>query len=200
VRLLYFITHADVVIDPEVPVTEWGLSERGMKRHLEFAERCPEVGSVWSSKERKAREGAEILAAAQGMAARRVAALHENDRSATGYLPGPEFEAVADEFFASPEESVRGWERAVDAQRRVLACLQWIVSDAPSGDMAVVAHGGIGALTRAHLLGEPISRAHEQPAGQDGRMGGHVMVIGLPGWTLEQDWTLIETFGDGEGT
>ena len=47
--------------------------------------------------------------------------LGENDRSSTGYLPKAEFEAVADAFFARPEESVRGWERAVDAQRRIVA-------------------------------------------------------------------------------
>ena len=152
-RQLFFITHGDVVIDPAVPVPEWGLNETGRARHEAFNAHAPAFGSVWSSKERKAREGAEILAAAQGMSPRRVAALHENDRSATGYLPGAEFEAVVAEFFGKPEESVRGWERAVDAQRRVIAALQWIATDAPSGDIAVVAHGGVGALTRAHVLG-----------------------------------------------
>jgi hypothetical protein len=34
--------------------------------------------------------------------------MHENDRSATGFLPPPEFEAVADAFFVRPLESVRG--------------------------------------------------------------------------------------------
>jgi len=29
-RSLFFITHPDVVSDPEVPVAEWPLSERGL--------------------------------------------------------------------------------------------------------------------------------------------------------------------------
>lgn len=45
--------------------------------------------------------------------------MHENDRSATGFLPPSEFESVADEFFAKPEVRVRGWEPAIDAQARI---------------------------------------------------------------------------------
>ena len=35
-------------------------------------------------------------------------------------MPPEEFEYTADLFFAHPEESIRGWERASDAQRRVM--------------------------------------------------------------------------------
>jgi hypothetical protein len=31
-RWVYFITHPDVVINPEVPVPQWSLSERGKER------------------------------------------------------------------------------------------------------------------------------------------------------------------------
>ena len=34
---------------------------------------------------------------------------------------------MADAFFAKPEESVRGWERAVDAQARVAAAVDDIL-------------------------------------------------------------------------
>ncbi|MBY6115868.1 phosphoglycerate mutase family protein [Mameliella alba] len=191
-RRLFFITHADVVMEPEVPVPEWRLSDRGRARHEAFARVCPPVGSVYCSMERKAVDGAEILAAAQGLRARSVLALHENDRSATGYLPPEEFEAVADAFFARPREKVRGWERAIDAQARVVMTLKRVLAEAPEGDLAVVAHGGIGALLRAHLLGVGIDRSHDQPAGG----GGHVMTVGLPGWQLLSDWTRIEEFAE----
>ncbi len=135
-------------------------------------------------------DGAEILAAAQGLTARHVPSLHENDRSATGYLPPEEFEQVADAFFANPREPVRGWERAIDAQARVVTTLKRLVAGVRQGDIAVVAHGGIGALFRAHLLDAPIDRTHDQPRGG----GGHVMVVALPGWTLLQDWHRIEAF------
>ena len=98
-----------------------------------------------------------------------VAELHENDRSATGYLPPEQFEAVADRFFAEPETSVLGWERAVDAQARIVACVRGIVErDATAGDIVIAAHGGVGALLLAHLLGEPISRRLDQPGSGGG--------------------------------
>lgn len=187
---LWYVTHADVVIDPEVPVPDWGLTDRGRARHLAFGRRVSGIGSVFCSSERKAIEGANIIADAHGLVARQVLSLHENDRSSTGYLPGPEFEATADAFFARPRERVRGWERAIDAQYRIVATLKRVVAEAPKeGDIVVVAHGAVGALLRAHLLGDSISRSHDQP---QGRGGGHVMGIRLPDWELEQDWTAIE--------
>ena len=187
---LWYVTHADVVIDSEVPVPDWGLTERGRARHHAFAERISGIGSVFCSFERKAVEGAEIIAAAHGMLARPVLSLHENDRPATGYLPGPEFEATADAFFARPREKIRGWERAIDAQYRIVATLKRVVGEAPKdGDIVVVAHGAVGALLRAHLLDDSISRSHDQP--QDVG-GGHCMAVRLPDWELEQDWTAIE--------
>jgi hypothetical protein len=58
--------------------------------------------------------------------ASKVADLGENDRSATGFLPPEEFERVADEFFGSPEKSARGWERAGDAQVRIVRAVEGI--------------------------------------------------------------------------
>ena len=187
-RRLYYLSHADVIIDPAVPVTDWGLSARGVARHEAFAARCPPLAAIWSSRERKAWEGAAPLAARQGLEVMQDTALHENDRSATGYLPSEAFEAMADAFFAAPEQNVRGWERAVDAQARTVAALHRLVATVAVGDLAVVGHGGVGALLRAHLLGAPIDRSHDQPPGG----GGHVMVVALPDWRLTQDWTRIE--------
>ena len=75
-----------------------------------------------------------------------------------------EFEATADLFFAHPTQSIRGWERAIDAQARVVAATNRVLAlPRPPGDVAIVAHGGVGALLLCHLLGEPISRARDQP-------------------------------------
>lgn len=197
-RRLYFITHANVQIDPDVPVPQWGLSDVGRARHETLNDRLGPVASIWCSAEQKAIDGAEILGLARGLTPQVREALHENDRSATGYLPPDAFEAMADAFFAQPEVSQRGWERAIDAQTRVIAALKKLVAEAPAGDIAVVAHGGIGALTRAHVLGQPISRAHDQPPGSG---GGNALAIVLPdpaspeaAWRLERGWNAIETW------
>ena len=106
----YFITHPEVMVDPNVPIESWGLSPAGRDRARLISRMCWDDGVVQiaSSTELKAIEAADILAAGVGRPVLRVAALGENDRSSTGYLPLTEFEAVADEFFAHPHVSVRG--------------------------------------------------------------------------------------------
>ena len=161
---IYLVTHAEVAVDPSVPVPDWGLSAAGRSRlaHLVALPWVRDLSAVVSSTERKAVETAEVLAAAAGVPLATDEALGENDRSATGYLPPAEFEAVADEFFARPDVSVRGWERAVDAQRRIVAAVGRVAA-AATGDVAVVAHGGVGALLLCSLLGVPVDRRYDQP-------------------------------------
>lgn len=171
-RTVYFVTHPDVLIDPTVPVPEWPLSPRGRER-MTRALALPwirGVRAVWCSTERKARDGAEILAAHLGMPIEELAELGENDRTATGYLSRAEFEAVADLFFSHPNESVRGWERALDAQRRIVAAIDEVLTASTDcgGDVAVVAHGGVGTLLLCHLRGDPIGRQYDQPPNNGG--------------------------------
>jgi broad specificity phosphatase PhoE len=153
------------VIDPGVPVPRWVLAPRRIARMRALAALPDMAGltSIWASTEAKSIEGAGLLAARLGLPVRVHPGLGENDRSATGYLPEDEFQRVADAFFAQPEHSVRGWERAIDAQARIAAAIADILADSPPGPVAVVAHGGVGALLRAHLAGAPIARSWDQP-------------------------------------
>ncbi len=162
---VYFITHPEVVIDPERPVPRWHLSDLGIARMRALAASAIMQGvtSIWASTETKAIEGAGLLAGARGLPVSVHAGLDENDRSATGYLPHEEFQRIADAFFARPQESVRGWERAIDAQHRVIGAFGTITSEAPAGDIAIVAHGGVGTLLYCHLAKQPIGRQHDQP-------------------------------------
>jgi broad specificity phosphatase PhoE len=184
---VFFVTHPEVLVDPTVPVPNWGLSPRGRERMAEYA-RSPEVArlaAVWSSAETKAVEAAAILADPLGLSPEVEEDLHENDRSATGFLPPPEFEQVANAFFASPEESIRGWERAIDAQTRVAAAVKRAVAASPDGDVAIVAHGGVGTLLLCKLLGEPIDRKRDQP------FQGHVFAFARESRRVLYPWRSI---------
>lgn len=186
-RRLLFITHADVRIDPDVPVDRWPLNDRGRARHAVFSasDAVAGVTAVYASAEQKAQDGAAILAQARGLRVQTVEALHENDRTATGYLPREDFEAMADAFFARPEVSVRGWERAADAQARICAAVRGIAAaDGTEGDIAIVAHGGVGALLLCDRMGVAISRAQDQPANG----GGNVLALALPDLSLIHGW------------
>ncbi len=156
VTVIHFITHPEVTIDPTVPVRDWPLSPLGTQRLHRALEQPWLAGTrtVFSSAERKARDAADIVAGHLGLSSLVITGLDENDRSATGYLPKAEFEAVADAFFAHPEASVRGWERAADAQRRIIEAVAHAVATArANGDIAIISHGGVGALLLCHLKG-----------------------------------------------
>ena len=187
-RTVFFITHPDVAIDPAVPVPAWPLSERGRARMRTALERpwVRGVRAIHCSTERKAIDAATILAEGLGIGFSTHAALGENDRSSTGYLPKPEFEALADAFFANPTVSVRGWERAVDAQARIVAAVAVALRAGPAdGDIAIVSHGAVGALLICALEGLPIGRAHDQPPGNGGYYFAFDFATRLPrhGWT-----------------
>jgi broad specificity phosphatase PhoE len=187
---VYFLTHPDVLIDAAVPVTDWPLSLRGAERMRAMLVQpwLSGIVHVASSTERKAMDGAAILAAHLALTPVAHADLGENDRSATGYLPKPAFEAMADAFFARPQESMRGWERAVDAQARIVRAVRAVLAAAPPGDVVVVSHGGVGALLACHLQRIPISRSADQPPGS----GGHLLAFDRADWTLRHDWRLAD--------
>ncbi|RYI26349.1 MAG: histidine phosphatase family protein [Acetobacteraceae bacterium] len=189
--ILHFITHPDVVIDPIVPMPEWPLSPEGVGRMGLALERpwMSQLGSVFSSAERKATDAARLIADRFRLSPVIIGELGENDRAATGYLPKAEFEAVANIFFAQPEQSVRGWERAVNAQRWIAAAVDRVIAEAPRNrDVAIVSHGGVGALLLCHLKGIPINQAEDQP----GAGGGCVYSFDLETRTMLSGWRRIE--------
>jgi broad specificity phosphatase PhoE len=193
---VYFVTHPYVLIDPAVTVPDWPLGPRGFARmRAMLAQSCiPGIVHVASSTERKARDDAAILATHLGLGPVARADLGENDRSATGCLPKPEIEATAEAFFAHTEASVRGSERARDAQTRIVAAMRATLAAAPTGDVAVVSHGGVGALLLSHLQTTPINHATDQPAGS----GGHVLAVDRDDWTLCHGWRLADSQSDCE--
>lgn len=187
---VFFVTHPEVVVDPLIPVPQWRLSPRGVGRvHLMLEQDwVADIGHIVASEERKAMDMAELLAGHLGLSYVTRADLGENDRSATGYLPRGEFETTADLFFEHPDRSVRGWEPARAAQARIVGAIDDISKAAPHVNMAVVAHGGVGALLLCRLKGVPISRAEDQP----GEGGGNFFVFRRDDRSLLQGWRPID--------
>lgn len=186
---LVYVTHPQVQVDASVPVPEWGLSDIGRVRAIAMLDQ-PWVGAIRrivSSAERKAVETAEILARHLRLAVEVRQRMHENDRSATGFLPPPEFEAVADQFFANPYGSIRGWERAIDAQNRIVSEVDTVLATRQAGDIAVVGHGGVGTLLLLSLSGREISREPDQPPG-----GGNYFAFDIGARQVIHGWRPID--------
>lgn len=163
-RTVVYLTHPEVMIDPTLPIPDWGLDAIGEARVASLASHLRESKSTQAiaSAERKAMETALPLAERTSSPLVVRPDMHENDRSATGYLPKPEFEVVADAFFANPAISIRGWERAVDAQSRIVGQVDAAIEEFPNGGLLIVGHGGVGTLLYCHLAGLPIDRRWDQ--------------------------------------
>lgn len=188
-KILRYLTHPQVQIDPSVSVPEWGLSDLGAARANLFAslDVLKSTRVIVSSAETKAIETATAVSDVINVPVQIREQTHENDRSATGFLEPEEFERVATRFFESPEDSIRGWERAVDAQARISREAAQIVKDNPEGDLLMVGHGGVGTLLYCQLAALEISRQHDQPAG-----GGNVFSYDLNSETILHPWMPVE--------
>lgn len=193
-RVFRYLTHPEVLIDANTPIPEWGLSEIGRQRTLQFrhAHALRQTRSIISSGERKALETADILAIKLGVEVTVRELSHENDRSATGFLEPSEFQSVADEFFAAPTRRVRGWEKALDAQQRIVGQAKQVIRQFPEGDILMVGHGGVGTLLFCHLAALKIDRKHDQIGG-----GGNVFAFDLDERLIVHSWLPMEAFEAG---
>lgn len=197
-RALY-LTHPQVKMDAAVPVPLWGLSPEGRARAEAFAARgvVPPGTMVFSSRETKALELAELVAGAAGTPVLPDHQMGENDRSATGFLPPALFEDHADRFFAQPQQSIDGWERAIDAQARIVSTIRTALVSVPAG-MPVIfcGHGAVGTLLKCRIGGHRISRDEDQSRiGVLG--GGNGFVFDLSARQLLSDWTPMEEIAPG---
>jgi broad specificity phosphatase PhoE len=186
--IVRYLTHAQVTIDPTIPVPCWGLSAVGRARTEALAASDRLSGTSWiiCSGERKAIESAEIIAAKLNLDVEVREAMHENDRSATGFLAPDEFERVADRFFAQPHISIRGWERAVDAQSRLVREVEHVLTPQRAGDVLFVGHGAVGTLLLCHYSGLTIDRCHDQAG------GGHYFAFSKDGRRVLHPWRRFE--------
>lgn len=186
---VYFISHPEVEIDKNIPVPQWGLSEKGLARLEKMLEQpwIQGIGKVFSSNENKAVIAANRIAEHVGAQVHRIEGLGEMDRSATGRLDPEEFELVVNEAFANPDQSICGWERLADAQERIAQAVDEAIALSAAGEnIAIVSHGGVGTLLICKLKGVPIARSEDQP-GQ-----GHYYVFDKQTKQLVHSWKKID--------
>lgn len=192
-RALY-LTHPQVQMDRLIPVPLWSLSDEGRQRVANFIARrtLPAGAFIFSSRETKAMQMADMFSEITGTPALSDHLMGENDRTATGFLLPPIFEETADAFFANPHISVDGWERAIDAQARIVETVDIALHSVPAGTPAIFCgHGGVGTLLKCHLAGRPISRSEDQSRrGVQG--GGNGFFFDMRTRALLTDWVPME--------
>ena len=184
-----YLTHPQVLIDRTASVRSWSLNSVGRARVqlIENAAWLSGTTEIVSSGERKAVETANIIARKLRIPVEIREEMHENDRSATGFLEPDEFEAVADQFFSQPMTSIRGWERAIDAQLRIVREVELVLDRNGAGDVLFVGHGAVGTLLFCHYAGFAINRAYDQPNG-----GGQYFAFAKESRRILHPWRPME--------
>ena len=167
-------------MDPTVPVPRWSLRPEGRARIDALVDGPPawfaEVTALVTSDETKALEAAAPLGLALGLEPSVIAETGEIDRSSTGFVAEERHEDLRTRLFDQPDVSADGWERAIDAQRRVVGAIApfWPPSDPGSATgLLLVGHGAVGTMLWCHLTGAGIDLRHDQP-GQ-----GHLWCVDL---------------------
>ncbi|MGV3489885.1 MAG: histidine phosphatase family protein [Devosia sp.] len=189
-----YVTHPQVVQDPNVPVPKWGLTALGKQRAERFAnhELLKGVTRIVSSTETKALELAAILAGVCKVPVESGDKFGENDRTSTGFVLPERFEALADAFFAHPYDSVEGWETSRDAQRRIVGAFEAaLVGHDVTQPIVFTGHGAVGTLLKCHLGNRTIARSEDQRV-KANPGGGNVFVFRLSDRALLTEWMAME--------
>jgi len=187
--VLRYITHPEVRVDPANDVKRWCLSDLGKQRAQAMLQQpwIENLSRIISSAEIKAMETAEFLAAQLRIDIEIREDTGENDRSSTGFVPPEQFEKLADAFFEQADQSIQGWETAVQAQERIVGALEDLLQHRQDTDIAVIGHGAVGTLLYCHLAGYQIDRRYDQ-SGQ-----GHYFTVDLELNQVMHPWRRIDT-------
>lgn len=177
-------------MDAQTPVPNWEISDQG-RRRLRAAIKRGWPGRGWrivTSPEVKAQQTAETLANGFALPLHIHPDMGEVDRSATGYLPQDQHEALADALFAHPATGPQGWESAEAATARIVKAYQEVLAEV-SDNILFVGHGAVGSFLWCALTRTPISRAQDQKRGGSFWAGR----IGPAGFAPDHAWRALET-------
>jgi broad specificity phosphatase PhoE len=160
--LLYLVRHAEVLLRGDQPMASWQLSPAGEQqaRDLSRSPAWRSITLIASSPEAKAVATAQPTADATRLELLIDPGLHEVDRGDTPLVSRDEYHALVAAHFASPQESVSGWETGAAARERVVTSINRLVDQA-DGSLCVVSHGLVLSHYLADLRGLPAPNLEE---------------------------------------
>ena len=154
-RRLVLVRHSMPEIERDRPASSWRLGETGRRRSELLADRLRSLGPevVWSSREPKAVETANVVADRLGVPVRTVDGLEEHHRGGVPYFPTrEEFEEAIGQFFNRPDQLVLGTETAAQSLNRFTAAVDRVVGQGHT-ESIVVTHGTVMTLYVASVAG-----------------------------------------------
>lgn len=116
-----------------------------------------DLDAIWASPMRRARETADAIAVAVGLAVEIDDELAEFDREAVSYIPFEELRETKDERFLAMAEDRLG-DLDIDPiafQKGIVTAVERVIAANPGRKVGVVCHGGVINAYIAHILEIP---------------------------------------------
>ena len=150
---IVFLRHAETLVSPDSPASEWHLTPSGQSKSHELAASgiLGEIDAIVSSDEMKAIETAEPFARMFGLEIERNPNFRELNRNASPFPNRAEYLSCVQEVLRTPSARPNGWECAADTLVRTKSGVQQIMSQHGSKRVLVVSHGLVLTLYFADL-------------------------------------------------
>lgn len=150
---IVFLRHAETLVSPDSPASEWHLAPSGQSESYELAASgvLGKIDAIVSSDELKAIETAEPFARILGLEIERNHNFRELNRNAGPFLGREEYISCVRDLLSNPSAQPNGWECAADALTRTKSGVQQIMSQHGLKRVLVVSHGLVLTLYFADL-------------------------------------------------
>ena len=149
-RYLLLIRHSQSQAEPDVPAKNWCLSADGRRRCENMAKKVATYApqQIITSREPKAAETGQLIAASLTIPFSTAENLHEHERDNLPFLSQDEFNSSIKCLYDHPDQLVMGDETAEQASARFDTAVQSVLLE-NSGSIAIVAHGTVMSLFAA---------------------------------------------------
>lgn len=154
---LVFIRHSQTQPDPNIPSTQWPLTDEGRRCCGPLAEQLIpyNLDVIVTSKEPKAIQTGELVAQRLGISCRVMENLHEHARETAPYFgTREEFLEAVNNLFTKPNDLVFGEEIGLEAQKRFSEAVESVLAAHPQENIAIVTHGTVLSLFASQHTGK----------------------------------------------
>ncbi len=145
---LILVKHSLPEIDPNLPAGGWRLADEGRIRCISLANTLAfyQPDLVITSREPKAIETGQLVAAHLNLPCAAWDDLHEHLRLTVPFTSRQEFESRVARFFAEPDQLVLGEESAVQASDRFKQSIAELVLRNHERTIIIISHGTVISL------------------------------------------------------
>ena len=152
---IVFLRHAETIINQDIPVDEWEISENGKKTTKEIIVSgiFDDIDKIIASEERKAIQTASFLAERLGKKIITNSDFNELGRGGGYVYSKNQYEKQVKKLFEVGRSEIKEWEEARSALRRIMRAIDYINKEYSNMKILVVSHGIVLSLYFSHLLG-----------------------------------------------